>query len=239
MKTGQVYKLVCTDVTVKELYVGSTESLRNRRRVHKTACNTPHNHNYNMIVYQYIRAHGGFENWDFVVLETIEFKEKHELHARERYWIETLESSLNAQVPTQTKKEYYEANKEAIAAQQKEYYVDNADAIKERVKSYQANNSEKVREWKAKHALTDGSKQKQAARYQANSQAIKAKQAELITCQCGLAHTRGHSSRHIKSATHIAALAAKQISSLHISEPNGEQVEGKTDVQQAPSPTDL
>ena len=68
-----------------------------------------------MSIHAYIREHGGFENWEFVVLETMKYQEKYELKTRARYWTETLKASLNCQVPMRSKNGYYRDNKEFIA----------------------------------------------------------------------------------------------------------------------------
>ena len=117
MKTGHVYKLCCSDVNVTDIYVGSTKSLRNRKQSHKCACTDPGNKRYNCPVYEFIRANGGWMNWSVVVIETIEYGEKHELLTRERHWIETLGATLNVRLPMRTASQYYQDNKESIAKQ--------------------------------------------------------------------------------------------------------------------------
>ena len=84
-KTGIIYKLCCKDVDIKECYVGSTINLRKRKWGHKLRCNNPNGDKYHYPVYQYIRENGGFENWDIIQLETIQFNDRNELHSRERF----------------------------------------------------------------------------------------------------------------------------------------------------------
>ena len=38
-KIGFIYKIVCKDVAVKEIYVGSTTNLKVRKCAHKSSCN--------------------------------------------------------------------------------------------------------------------------------------------------------------------------------------------------------
>lgn len=95
MKVGFVYKLCSRDVSVKKIYVGITTNLRNRKYYHNVACNTIKNKNYNLPVYKYIRENGGFQNWDIIQLERVEYNTRSELNSRERYYIELLNAELN------------------------------------------------------------------------------------------------------------------------------------------------
>lgn len=129
-KTGFVYKLVSTDIEIKECYVGATNNERVRKSHHKSRCHNPKSDKYNCYVYQFIRDNGGFENWDMVRLEEYKYDERQQLHTRERYWLETLQASLNKQKPSRTKKEnlqyrnnyntvYYEKNQKQLAEKAK------------------------------------------------------------------------------------------------------------------------
>jgi hypothetical protein len=156
-----IYKLCCKDIDVKEIYVGSTTNFTRRRQQHKECCN-----NNNLLpVYCFIRANGGWENWDMVEIEKYSCNDKRELHTRERYWIESLKSNLNCVIPTRTDKEYtlshkeekkkydseyYKKNKEKIINYQKKYYKNNPDKKQERneyLKNYQEKNKEKKNEY--------------------------------------------------------------------------------------------
>ena len=134
-KTGHIYKLCCTDPNVKEVYIGSTSNPRVRKCTHKNACNSPSSHNYNYNVYQYIRAHGGWDNWQMVILEAnIRYDEKFELRARERHWLEILSASLNSNTPNRTMSEWHQDNREPLAIYKKQYRQDNIEAVKSRQK---------------------------------------------------------------------------------------------------------
>ncbi len=148
---GFVYKLCCIDPEIKEIYVGSTKNLRVRKSDHKRSCNNENKKEYNFNVYQFIRANGGFTNWDIIQLEQVEFNTKYELHARERYYIETLKSSLNKQIPTRTKDEWNEDNKEEIKEYQKEYRDENKEYQREYQKEYREENKEQTKEYQKKY----------------------------------------------------------------------------------------
>ena len=46
-KIGIIYKLVSTDINIKEIYVGSTINFRTRKFNHKKACNNETDMAYN------------------------------------------------------------------------------------------------------------------------------------------------------------------------------------------------
>ena len=64
-----IYKLCCKDPNIEEIYIGATCDFKQRKRAHKTDCHNPNRKHYNYYVYQFIRNHGGFENWTMKILE--------------------------------------------------------------------------------------------------------------------------------------------------------------------------
>jgi len=57
------YKIICKDESIKGCYIGKTKDYKNRVSNHKT------NSKYNdMKLYQYIRQHGGFENFNISII---------------------------------------------------------------------------------------------------------------------------------------------------------------------------
>lgn len=118
-----IYKLVCNDVTIKDCYVGHTTHFQKRKQKHKACCNNENDKYYNLNVYKFIRNNGGWLNWSMVEIEQFSCSNSNEACARERYWVETLQSTLNSQIPTRTKKEYNE-----------QYYDQNRDELSEKYK---------------------------------------------------------------------------------------------------------
>jgi hypothetical protein len=57
------YKIVCTDSTVKKVYVGKTKDLKSR-----IACHKSKSYDSDIKVYQHIRLFGGWDNWELTVL---------------------------------------------------------------------------------------------------------------------------------------------------------------------------
>ena len=66
---SSIYKLVCRDPLITEIYVGSTTNFYQRKSHHKQSCNNPDNKDHNIYVYQFIRDNGGWINWDFIEIE--------------------------------------------------------------------------------------------------------------------------------------------------------------------------
>lgn len=138
-----IYKLVCLDTTFPEVYVGSTTCFKQRKSKHKSNCYNENAKHYNFKVYQFMREHGGFENFAMVEIEKYPCENGRELEAREEHWRKELKATLNGyrafstdeekqmygvnfrnRNPTYMKdycKEYYQENKEKILQQHKEY----------------------------------------------------------------------------------------------------------------------
>jgi len=200
-----IYKICCKDPNVTEEYVGSTTNFSRRKYEHKSNCHNENSENYNRQVYICIRENGNFENWDMVEVEKYEATDKQDLHKRERYWVETLKSSLNSYIPTQTREEHHQANKERLNAISRQYHEDNKEAIvaqkkiyyeanKERLnatyKQYRQENKEAIAVWQKKHR-------------EVNGDIVNAKRRVNVTCECGKIITKGSLSAHKKSARHL------------------------------------
>lgn len=142
-----IYKIVCKDVDIKECYVGQTTNFSKRKASHKSNCINTKQEHHNCYVYQFMREHGNWNNWDMVEVEKYLATDKLDAHKRERYWIETLGAKLNKAIPTRTDKEYYEANKEQI----KEYYEQNKEQILKKNSLYREQNKESYVESQKKH----------------------------------------------------------------------------------------
>ncbi len=115
-----IYKLCCKDLDIKEIYIGHTTDMRKRKCCHKSHCNNEKNKDYNLNVYQFIRANGGWDNWDMIEVERYNAIDGYDATKRERYYIEELNATLNKIIPTRTDKEYREDNKEIISEKKKE-----------------------------------------------------------------------------------------------------------------------
>jgi hypothetical protein len=126
-----MYKICCKDPTITDIYVGHTTNKTQRKKDHKSRCENEKSRHYDTYLYQFIRNNGGWNNWEFIVLEEISCENVHQAKLRERYWLETLGASLNKQVPSRTKQEYNEQHREQIKEYHKQYQEQNKEIIQE------------------------------------------------------------------------------------------------------------
>lgn len=183
-----IYKIVCKDLEVTEVYVGHTTDFKTRKSNHKYSCNNEKDKNYNFKVYKYIRDNRGWDNFDMIEIEKFsECKDSNEALARERYWFEKLNAKLNMICPKKTneekieqKKNYHENNKERILEQQKIYYEENKEYYKEIHKIWREENKDKIKDHRKKYRENNKEEIKeQQKQYHIN------KINTPYTCSCG------------------------------------------------------
>jgi hypothetical protein len=141
-----IYKIVCNELSVIDIYVGHTTDFIKRKYSHKTRCNNIDDKRHFLKLYKYMRDNGGWDNFTMIEIEKYPCKDGNEARARERYWLETLSSSLNISIPHRTRQEtshaHYEKNKEKIIHYNTvirkdyhdNYYIENKDEIRKRSK---------------------------------------------------------------------------------------------------------
>ena len=182
-----IYKICCKDLSVKDVYVGSTTCIVKRRYEHKNTCANENRKAYNLQIYRFIRDHGGFENWDVIVVEQYPCENSEQKRTRERHWMETLGATLNSNRAIITEQE--------VKEEMKVYYTDHVAEIREKCKKYYTEHAAEMKGYlkvyRTEHAAE-----------------IKAQQAERITCQCGVEHSRGAKFSHLRTAKHVKAMAA-------------------------------
>jgi len=213
-KVGFIYKLAHNDPEIKEIYIGSTSNLKRRKCEHKHSCNTETDKHYNLNVYQFIRSNGGFVNWNIYQIEEVKYNTKYQLHARERHYIEQLNPSLNKNIPTRTRQEHYEENKQEIVQYKKQYYEENKQEIVQYKKQYYEENKqellENMKQYYEENKQEINDKKKQY--YEENKQEISEKANQKFNCQCGGKYTKIHKVRHNKSQKHQAYITTQSLS---------------------------
>jgi len=107
-----IYKIVCKDLSITDVYVGQTTNYTKRKNQHKRNCCNLDYKKHNLKVYQYIRENGGWENFDMIEIEKYPCNDANEARKRERFWFEELNAKLNQVYPSRTKQEYYNDNRE-------------------------------------------------------------------------------------------------------------------------------
>ena len=101
-KNTIIYKIVCNDLNIKDIYVGSTTNFIGRKRQHKKNCCNNIKKTENCKIYKFIKENGGWNNWSMFEIEKFECNDGNEARTRERYWYEILNANLNSQRPLTT-----------------------------------------------------------------------------------------------------------------------------------------
>jgi len=169
-----IYKICCKDTSITDIYIGSTCNFYRRKAQHKHDCNNDCNYN----VYQFIREHGGWDNWTMVMVHEASVENKLQKEKLERQFIEEMKPSLNAILPARTKKEWREQNKATLAEYKKLWAEENKEKIAESKKLW----------------------------YETNKEIISKNKGEKITCECGAVVSKGNLTYHKTSAKHTKLL---------------------------------
>jgi len=102
-----IYKIVCNDLSINQIYVGSTIDFNARKYRHKHRCKKADNNAFNYKLYKFINEHGGWQNFTMVEIEKFRCNDRREAFARERYWFEKLNiEKLNVLKPLHNNNEY-------------------------------------------------------------------------------------------------------------------------------------
>ena len=193
-----VYKICCKDITVKDVYVGSTTNLAQRRSQHKCHCNRPDSKGHNSPVYRFIRDNGGWDCWEVVKIEDFSCECDEDLRRRERHWMETLEATLNSHNPFTgfaTGKEYFkdyskvyrQNHKAEVTAKNKARYQDHKAEFAAKHKAYYQDHKAEVIA-------------KNKAYYQDHKAEVAARVSEKVTCEhCQSIVTKSGLSVHRKT----------------------------------------
>ena len=158
-----MYKVCCKDQSVPDFYLGySTFSLLHVSEMFKARCKNDNRWR----VCEFVRKHGGFENWVFERLDSKSCTNALEARIELRKHFNANPPSLNKQLPTRTVKEYargenpreaqrqyrlkhadkihkdqaehYQTNKERLVQKRRDYYAANSEEMNGRVKAYRA-----------------------------------------------------------------------------------------------------
>jgi len=133
---GKVYKIVSRDPLIEDSYVGSTCNFTARRAMHKKTTTNRVHRLYHIPLYTFIRANGGWDNFDIILIEEYPCTSKLQLLARERHHFDLLKPSLNVNTPGRTTREYNSLprRKEQARYKSKIYYNNNKQKVLDREK---------------------------------------------------------------------------------------------------------
>ena len=93
------YKIVCKDLSISDWYVGHTTDFTKRKTKHKGKCSLEGNRFYHLYVYQFIRNNRGWDNFDMILIKTVECNNSLEARKIERELIEEPKARLNQRIP--------------------------------------------------------------------------------------------------------------------------------------------
>lgn len=156
MTKTTIYKIVHKIPAITNCYVGRTKDVTTRFKQHRICCNNENSKAYNYKLYKTIRETGGLENWNFVELETIEHEPDDASLAREResFWYKELSATLNNNVPNrqplESKKNWYNKNKEYFKQYAVTYNAIHKDTIAEKRKIYYNSHKKEMHEYTKK-----------------------------------------------------------------------------------------
>ena len=94
-----MYKVVCKDLTIKDVYVGNTTDFIRRKSEHKR----PSLSGLKLAVV--IKENGGWDNWEMLEIEKFPCLDGNEAKTRLRYWYEELNANINNGRPIATEEE--------------------------------------------------------------------------------------------------------------------------------------
>ncbi len=113
-----IYKIVCKDETIKDLYVGHTTNFVQRKYAHKTSSN---NLNNTLKIYNAIRCNGGWGNWNMIEIAKYCCKDSTEARIKEQEHYELLKASLNSCPPYVDKKMFFCENCDYSTCRKSQY----------------------------------------------------------------------------------------------------------------------
>jgi predicted GIY-YIG superfamily endonuclease len=157
------YRIKSKNISITECYIGSTEDIEVRISRHKSMCNNINDPHYNLKVYKYIRSNGGWDDFEFEIIDKIIFSETYRF-IHEQKLMDLYASTLNSRRAIRTeeelkeyrkeyKKQYIETHKEKIKENTKKYRETHKEEIKEKDKQYYEANKEKIKERKKQYYL--------------------------------------------------------------------------------------
>ena len=179
-----VYKI--TNSVDDRLYIGSTtQSLNQRFSQHKKNATIETRKGYNGALYVAMRELG-IDKFHIEVIETVECKDKDQLHQHEQKHIDEIKPVFNYQRAHNTEADKIETRKQ--------YYINNKDKIhvyaisterRESMKTYQQENKEKLKKYKA--------------------ELFKKQKANAVSCECECGgHYKDYTKKqHLKSKKRI------------------------------------
>jgi hypothetical protein len=94
-----IYKIICKNTTIKDVYVGHTTNFIQRKYAHKQNCVNEKSTNYKCKLYEVIRNNGGWNNWSMEIVGFFNCNDHYEAIKKEHEYSELLHATLNSIEP--------------------------------------------------------------------------------------------------------------------------------------------
>ena len=94
-----IYKIICSDPSVNDVYVGHTTNFIQRKHGHKQNCINAKSPSYNCNLYKIIRQNGGWSNWRMEIINFYNCKDQYEARIEEQEHFTLLNATLNSVEP--------------------------------------------------------------------------------------------------------------------------------------------
>ena len=94
-----IYKIICKDTNIADVYVGHTTNFVQRKYAHKQNCINYKLKNYKCKLYKVIRANGGWDNWSMEIINFFNCKDHFEARQKEQEYFIMLGATLNSVEP--------------------------------------------------------------------------------------------------------------------------------------------
>lgn len=192
---GKIYKIVCDDEPHLVYYGSTCEALSCRMAAHRAQYRqyTTKAKGNNITSYQIMK----YESAIIILVENYPCKNKEELNARERHWIDT-HPCVNKNRPgaflTKGVKQYHA-----------DYRTDNAEKIQNYQTEYRKINAEAIKAKRPKYAA------KAKEYYAAHKAQIIAHANQKVQCECGGEYSYAGKTQHYRTAKHARKMKQKAI----------------------------
>ena len=90
-----IYKIICKDPSITDLYIGHTTNFTQRKYYHKQTCGNINSTYYNLKLYKKIREHGNWSNWKMLIVSCYNCNSYLEAKQQESDHISSFGATLN------------------------------------------------------------------------------------------------------------------------------------------------
>jgi hypothetical protein len=176
-----IYMIFCDtffyDNGCKSIYIGSTKEFDKRKNFHKRCCNNSNYKFSNYKLYNVIKENGGWNNWNMIELEYVEYNNKKAINILEQKYIQLFNSDLNTQ-------------NAYVSIEDKKKYKNNwYKQLLEKTPNFNKIKYKKELEKNPNHIKEQYEKYKE-------------KNLQKYICNCDIGYTFNHKKRHEKSKHH-------------------------------------